>query len=153
MQSSYLKLFSSFHILLLSYIKQDEGNITPRTKFALLLKQNSAENSIFCPVDYEVFSLPGKNNTYSQFCMIPRNCPFQYFQVVISLASDNFFTCVYWPGLSWRLRRYPQQIWSSLSTVLTSLILWLMNFVLPGLSNRSTQFRGLTRIPCIAPPF
>ena len=86
------------------------------------MKQNFIENSISFPEKYEVFSLAGNNKIYSQFC-----------NGIQDLFSPIFFSSDF-PGLrflhiyelNWTHLKTPVE-WSSLCTILTSLIWCLMN--------------------------
>lgn len=57
MQISYLRTGWSFHILLLSFVWQDQSNTVSGTNFASLLKQSSVEKSISCSANYDFFFL------------------------------------------------------------------------------------------------
>lgn len=47
---------------------------------------------------------------WSQLYMSPKNSPPCSFQVILSSALDNFFTCMCWPVFSWRFKRNALQV-------------------------------------------
>lgn len=95
--------------------------------------------------------VPGRECEWFQLYVSTRNFPLCSFQVILSSALGNLFTCMCWLVVSWRLERNPLQIsavlppCSSLLSVQLSLpwyfALWILAILFTWILSSTLQLR------------